>query len=76
VTLPPTQEQKGVAFQKLHKGDAFVMPNPWDAGSAKVLAALGFEAVASTSSGTPTRSARCARATTKPVNVLAHPGSR
>ena len=38
-------------FQALHEGDPFVMPNPWDAGSAKVLATLGFKALASTSSG-------------------------
>jgi 2-methylisocitrate lyase-like PEP mutase family enzyme len=47
----PTQEQKAAAFRALHEGDAFVIPNPWDAGSAKVLEALGFEALATTSSG-------------------------
>jgi 2-methylisocitrate lyase-like PEP mutase family enzyme len=47
----PTQEQKGAAFRALHEGPPFLIPNPWDAGSAKVLAALGFEALASTSSG-------------------------
>jgi 2-methylisocitrate lyase-like PEP mutase family enzyme len=46
-----TQEQKAAAFRALHEGDAFVIPNPWDAGSAKVMAGLGFEALASTSSG-------------------------
>jgi 2-methylisocitrate lyase-like PEP mutase family enzyme len=51
VTGQPTQHQKAEAFRALHEGDAFVVPNPWDAGSAKVLAALGFEALASTSSG-------------------------
>jgi 2-methylisocitrate lyase-like PEP mutase family enzyme len=45
------QEQKAEAFQALHAGEAFVIPNPWDAGSARVLEALGFEALASTSSG-------------------------
>jgi 2-methylisocitrate lyase-like PEP mutase family enzyme len=45
------QEQKAAAFQALHAGEPFVIPNPWDAGSARVLAALGFEALASTSSG-------------------------
>ena len=49
--MPPTQEQKGAEFRALHDGDAFVIPNPWDAGSAKVLASLGFKALASTSSG-------------------------
>jgi 2-methylisocitrate lyase-like PEP mutase family enzyme len=49
--MPPTQHQKGAGFRALHDGDAFVIPNPWDAGSAKVLAGLGFKALASTSSG-------------------------
>ena len=40
-----------MAFQALHGGEPFVIPNPWDAGSARVLAALGFKALASTSSG-------------------------
>lgn len=47
----PTQEQKGRAFRELHEGDPFAIPNPWDAGSARVLAALGFSALASTSGG-------------------------
>jgi 2-methylisocitrate lyase-like PEP mutase family enzyme len=46
-----TLEQKARAFAALHEGEPFVIPNPWDAGSARVLAALGFEALASTSSG-------------------------
>ena len=45
------QEQKGAAFRALHEGEAFVIPNPWDAGSARVFAALGFQALATTSSG-------------------------
>jgi 2-methylisocitrate lyase-like PEP mutase family enzyme len=45
------QEQKAQAFRALHEGEPFVIPNPWDAGSARVLAALGFKALASTSSG-------------------------
>jgi 2-methylisocitrate lyase-like PEP mutase family enzyme len=49
--MPPTQDQKGAAFRALHDGDPFVIPNPWDAGSARVLAGLGFQALASTSSG-------------------------
>jgi 2-methylisocitrate lyase-like PEP mutase family enzyme len=43
--------QKAEVFRALHEGDPFVIPNPWDAGSAKVLARLGFKALASTSSG-------------------------
>jgi 2-methylisocitrate lyase-like PEP mutase family enzyme len=49
--LQPTQRQKAERFRALHEGDSFILPNPWDAGSAKVLAALGFTALASTSSG-------------------------
>ncbi len=45
------QQQKGAAFQALHAGEPFVIPNPWDAGSARALAALGYKALASTSSG-------------------------
>jgi 2-methylisocitrate lyase-like PEP mutase family enzyme len=51
VTLQPTQEQKAADFRALHEGEAFIIPNPWDAGSARVLEALGFKALASTSSG-------------------------
>lgn len=46
-----TQDTKAAAFRALHEGEPFVIPNPWDAGSARVLAALGFQALASTSSG-------------------------
>jgi len=45
------QERKATEFQALHAGEAFVIPNPWDAGSARMLAALGFKALATTSSG-------------------------
>jgi 2-methylisocitrate lyase-like PEP mutase family enzyme len=45
------QAKKAEEFRALHAGEPFVIPNPWDAGSARVLAALGFEALASTSSG-------------------------
>ena len=46
-----SQEERGLAFRALHEGEPFVIPNPWDAGSARVLEALGFEALATTSSG-------------------------
>jgi 2-methylisocitrate lyase-like PEP mutase family enzyme len=49
--MPPTQREKAVEFRALHEGEPFVIPNPWDAGSAIVFAALGFKALASTSSG-------------------------
>ena len=45
------QEQKAETFRALHAGEPFLIPNPWDAGSARVLEALGFKALATTSSG-------------------------
>jgi 2-methylisocitrate lyase-like PEP mutase family enzyme len=49
--VPLTQQEKGEAFRALHQGEPFVIPNPWDAGSARVFAGLGFKALATTSSG-------------------------
>jgi 2-methylisocitrate lyase-like PEP mutase family enzyme len=46
-----SQLEKATTFTALHQGEPFVIPNPWDAGSAKVLAGLGFQALATTSSG-------------------------
>ena len=47
-----TQEELGEAFRALHERDgAFIIPNPWDAGTARLLASLGFEALATTSLG-------------------------
>lgn len=47
-----TQTLRAQTFKALHERDrAFVIPNPWDAGSAKMLAGLGFEALATTSAG-------------------------
>lgn len=47
-----TQETKGRVFWKLHERDAaFIIPNPWDVGTARLLAHLGFEALATTSAG-------------------------
>ena len=47
-----TQAQKAMAFRALHAREgAFIIPNPWDAGTAKLLAASGFEALATTSLG-------------------------
>ena len=45
------QHEKAEQFRDLHKGEPFLIPNPWDTGSAKVFAALGFQALATTSSG-------------------------
>ncbi|MGH2971992.1 MAG: isocitrate lyase/PEP mutase family protein [Gaiellaceae bacterium] len=47
----PTQAEKAAAFAALHAGEPFLIPNPWDAGSARVLEELGFPALATTSSG-------------------------
>ena len=45
-----SQSEKAVRFRALHDGpDAFVIPNPWDIGSARILAGLGFEALATSS---------------------------
>ena len=50
--MPTTkQENKASLFRTLHEGEAFLIPNPWDPGSARVLEALGFKALATTSSG-------------------------
>lgn len=45
------QAQKAARFRELHQSGTFVIPNPWDPGSAKVFEGLGFEALATTSSG-------------------------
>jgi 2-methylisocitrate lyase-like PEP mutase family enzyme len=48
----PTQADKARSFRKLHDSErAFIIPNPWDVGSARLLAHLGFEALATTSMG-------------------------
>ena len=48
----PDQAQKAAAFLALHHADApLLLPNPWDAGSARILASLGFSALATTSAG-------------------------
>jgi 2-methylisocitrate lyase-like PEP mutase family enzyme len=47
-----TQADRGATFRALHaRAGVFIVPNPWDAGTAKLLAALGFEALATTSLG-------------------------
>lgn len=47
-----TQAEKGVTFEALHKrAGAFIIPNPWDVGSARLLANAGFEALATSSAG-------------------------
>src|SRR5215469_10833002 len=47
-----TQAEKGRAFRALHeRNSTFIIPNPWDAGTARILADLGFKALATTSMG-------------------------
>lgn len=58
----PSQADKASAFRALHeRPGAFIIPNPWDAGTARLLAGLGFEALATTSLGL--------------ANMLGRPGS-
>jgi 2-methylisocitrate lyase-like PEP mutase family enzyme len=50
--MPPVVDRsRQAAFRRLHEAGCFVMPNPWDPGSALYLASLGFTALATTSSG-------------------------
>ena len=50
MTTPDTSERRR-QFRALHQSGCFVLPNPWDAGSARYLQSAGFKALASTSSG-------------------------
>ena len=50
--MPASQVEKAERFRALHaRPGAFVIPNPWDAGTARILASLGFEALTTTSAG-------------------------
>ncbi len=50
--MPSTQQEKGQRFRALHeRPGTFVIPNPWDAGTARILERLGFEALTTTSAG-------------------------
>src|SRR5271163_5194752 len=50
--MAATQNEKAKKFRALHEGpDAFIIPNPWDAGTARMLTAIGFAALATTSAG-------------------------
>jgi 2-methylisocitrate lyase-like PEP mutase family enzyme len=46
-----SRKEKAEAFRALHEGEPFLIPNPWDVGSARVLQGLGFKALATTSAG-------------------------
>ena len=47
----PSTSEKRKTFRKLHESGCFVIPNPWNVGSARYLQGLGFKALATTSSG-------------------------
>src|SRR5690349_6222294 len=64
-------QQKRAAFRSLHERGCFVIPNPWDVGSAKMLEGLGFKALATTSSGFAWSQGR-ADSTVPREAVLAH----
>lgn len=49
--MPVSTEDKRAVFRNLHEQGCFVLPNPWDVGSARALQHLGFKAIASTSAG-------------------------
>ena len=49
--MPISLDRKRTIFRRLHDSGCFVLPNPWDVGSARLFAAMGFKALASTSSG-------------------------
>jgi 2-methylisocitrate lyase-like PEP mutase family enzyme len=67
----PTIAEKRAAFRELHKSGCFVIPNPWDLGSARYLQSLGFKALASTSAGFAWSQARPDNGVTREV-VLEH----
>jgi 2-methylisocitrate lyase-like PEP mutase family enzyme len=67
----PSIADKRRDFQRLHASGCFVIPNPWDAGSARFLQSLGFKAVASTSAGFAWSKARPDNGVTRDM-VIAH----
>lgn len=69
--MPRSTAEKRAAFRELHLAGCFVIPNPWDAGSARYLEHAGFQAVASTSSGFAWSTGRPDNGVTRDT-VLAH----
>lgn len=67
----PSVADKRRTFQELHASGCFVLPNPWDAGSARWLQSLGFKAVATTSAGFAWSAARPDNGVTRDM-VIAH----
>lgn len=66
-----TIAEKRAAFRALHESGCFMLPNPWDVGSARYLASLGFKALATTSSGYAWSTGHADNHVTRDV-VLAH----
>jgi len=69
--MPPDIADKRRAFAALHQSGCFVIPNPWDAGSARYLQSLGFRALATTSAGFAWSHARADNGITRDM-ALAH----
>ncbi len=69
--MPKTAAEKRAAFRELHRAGCFVLPNPWDIGSARMFERLGFSALASTSSGYAWTTGRPDYGVTR-ADVLAH----
>lgn len=69
--MTPSPQDKRAAFRALHAQGCFVLPNPWDVGSALMLQGLGFKALATTSSGHAWSTGRPDGASTRD-EVLAH----
>ena len=67
----PSIADKRRSFRELHAAGCFVIPNPWDAGSARYLQSLGFKALATTSSGFAWSQARADNGVERDT-VLAH----
>jgi 2-methylisocitrate lyase-like PEP mutase family enzyme len=68
---PPSVSDKRRRFRDLHSSGCFVIPNPWDVGSARYLQSLGFKALATTSSGFAWSSGRADNGVARDA-VLAH----
>jgi 2-methylisocitrate lyase-like PEP mutase family enzyme len=66
-----TVTEKRAAFRTLHESGCFMLPNPWDVGSARYLASLGFQAIATTSSGFAWSTGRADNHVTREI-ILAH----
>jgi 2-methylisocitrate lyase-like PEP mutase family enzyme len=66
-----TATEKRAAFRTLHESGSFMLPNPWDVGSARYLASLGFQAIATTSSGFAWSTGRADNGVTREI-ILAH----